>query len=702
MRKWLSFPALWIMGRLSFAWKFSVISSLFVLPIFILGYGLVDQVSQKTEQAKQEIQGLQALQHIYLLIKEAEQFRDLSILLRVDQWDQLQQQVNFSTEKTKQLLQGLEAKLVIFENAPLLARYSELSSLWLAIQEGTAGAQGGVRTQFQYYDGFVSAILVLIVDTANVSRLVLDPDQGTDLLINILTHQLHKATANMGVGRAMSSYALSQKYLSSELYDELDRVYLDLTSDAAALNATFVQLPPDYLIEIEELLGKAAKSMLDLRDSIGLNIIEAMQLDMPWPDFFEQSSEHMKNVYELANFLIPYTQSKLEQRIDALQLSVILFLACTLALLIFIFYLMWGMYFSIMRTVRHFARDAKKATNGDLTVVMQQVTHDELSLLSQGFNKMIENIREVVVLVKGTSEDVISLSNKLSDTATLSRNAINSQQEDTSQLTQEIQQIASSTTHIAGQTQSNSSLSKNINKHSTEGVQKLDQALKAIEDLIENIAHSSEAIKTLEKIGHEIEGVLTGIKEIADQTNLLALNAAIEAARAGEEGRGFAVVADEVRTLANNTVKSTQTISEKTAQFSTCIDGVVKQMEANTQSAQNTIDCANKASESLHVIFKASEDIDQSSANIASDAQKQSHLSANAKDHINTIEVSVGDSIAVVNNMVAVTNEFNSLTQQLSMLVGRFKVTDGEEIARPLVSDSQVCPPQDHGDVDLF
>ena len=161
-------------------------------------------------------------------------------------------------------------------------------------------------------------------------------------------------------------------------------------------------------------------------------------------------------------------------------------------------------------------------------------------------------------------------------------------------------------------------------------------------------------------------------------------------------------MADEVRTLANNTVKSTQTISEKTALFSSCIDGVVKQMEANTQSAQNTIECANKASESLHVIFKASEDIDQSSANIAFDAQKQSDLSSNAKDHIGTIEVSVGDSISVVNSMVAVTNEFNSLTQQLSMLVGRFKVVEGEEIARPVVSDSQVSSPQDHGDVDLF
>lgn len=327
-----------------------------------------------------------------------------------------------------------------------------------------------------------------------------------------------------------------------------------------------------------------------------------------------------------------------------------------------------------------FDADASKATNGDLTVVMQQVSNDELSLLSQGFNRMIQNIREVVVLVKGTSEDVVVLSDKLGSTAELSRRAIHSQQTDTTQLTAEVQQIATSTNDIALQTELNSTLSNTINERATEGVKKLDQALHAITELIKNIATSSEAISTLEKTGHEIEGVLSGIKEIADQTNLLALNAAIEAARAGEEGRGFAVVADEVRNLASNTVKSTEVISEKTAQFTLCIDHVVKQIQSNTASAQNTIDCANEASDALQSIFKASEDISQSSRSIALDVQQQSQLSANANEHIGTIESSVGDSIEVVNSMVAVTNEFNSLTQQLSMLVGRFKVSEGDEI----------------------
>ncbi len=249
--------------------------------------------------------------------------------------------------------------------------------------------------------------------------------------------------------------------------------------------------------------------------------------------------------------------------------AIVLFLA-----LVLIIGLAWFISTLITKNIKIVAASLSKIKDGDLTVVTQLRTRDEVGTLSRDLNDTVGSIKDIVTELKTISTDVSASSQVLSSTAErTSASAV--------EVTKTAEEIAKGASEQAEEAERGAIMTANLSEQMDELLRNTDEmqelakvALSSNESgkvsmrtlstkTVDNdkaTGRIEKAILVLDEKTKEIVNILDTITSIADQTNLLALNASIEAARAGEHGKGFAVVADEIRKLAEDSRSATEDI----------------------------------------------------------------------------------------------------------------------------------------------
>lgn len=335
-----------------------------------------------------------------------------------------------------------------------------------------------------------------------------------------------------------------------------------------------------------------------------------------------------------------------------------------------------------------------QASEGDLTGQLQINRADELGTLAKAFQKMLDNLRDMIHQINTTSQSVAATSEELSANAEEATKATQlvgqtieqvakgstNQAQSVTDIVQVIDQVGQSIQQVAAGA---GEQSKNVIT-TTEMVNNMVQKINAMAEGMDNVKQTAEqngvvaenggksvektvggmikvqeaAIETANRINdlgeqsQKIGQIIEVIDEIAEQTNLLALNAAIEAARAGEHGKGFAVVADEVRKLAERSGKATKEIALLITDIQKGTKLAIDAMQIGKTEVEQGVVIAQEAGKSLSEIVDG---VRTTGENV----HKIMGL-------INDILSGSQEVSQAVNNVAAITEENTAATEEMS------------------------------------
>jgi methyl-accepting chemotaxis protein len=312
--------------------------------------------------------------------------------------------------------------------------------------------------------------------------------------------------------------------------------------------------------------------------------------------------------------------------------------------------------------------------NGDLTVRLSTTSEDEIGELVLCFNNFIEKLQNVIKDIVETAgplaksaKRIERLSGSASDTAEQQKSLVYESKLSVEQMSAVVSEISSNAAEAASATQS-------ANLESDKGKEVVEEAVKSIKVLHENIGSSSEMVNQLQNDTNKVNVVLEVIRAIAEQTNLLALNAAIEAARAGEQGRGFAVVADEVRSLASRTQDSTQEINQILGQLQNAAENAVAGMQASINEVETSVTNTIAAGDSLLSIKDTVDTITRMNEQIATATEQQQQTSVTMVENVAQINEKAEEASTGSNDLNDVSVQLANLASELELITQQFKV----------------------------
>jgi serine phosphatase RsbU (regulator of sigma subunit) len=387
------------MSRLKFVVKFVIISSIFSLPLGLLGWALIDEINQSIQTSKHELNGIKALDHNNKLLFKVAKYRDYVTLQR----DVLLPGIiksNIVNQKIdiRNSIMDLKEQLVESEilNSAVEEQLDSLKKRWKEVSEISEGYRGTQEAKFFLYDKVVQEVEMLAKIIANESKLIYDPSPINFFLMKFFLDDIPLLSKEFGKLRAYGSYALNTESIDSYSYNLLETTDDDLIKVQSLVAANLVYLEKlnidqEFNTKASQIIEDSNKVTEYFYDNI---IIGGEDNKATWNEFFDIASEYINEIYLFSDRVLPRIKNNLNEEIRRQEEKLFYFISLSLLLYFLVTYLVIGMYYSLKFTIEDFSEKSDKLAHGDLSVQIELKTRDELSKFINAFNLMASQLKE--------------------------------------------------------------------------------------------------------------------------------------------------------------------------------------------------------------------------------------------------------------------------------------------------------------------
>lgn len=600
--KFILSPGVWMMKRMSFTVKFSLISLMFLLPIGGLSYIVFSDANRSIKTLDASIGGVDVLSDMMGLYSDLIDYRDYKAMARVLDNKEMAKIASDLESKITKDLRLLAEQRFNFSNSDAFEEGVESAyEEWVRVTEEDAYHQA-MDSQFDHQAAFPEEFRGLMSNLVGLAKIDQELSSKEKAELKFAVQEIPGVLSTYGKARAFGSYSLDRQQLNSNMATILNGVFDEMTEKETAITQGLNELSssaPDFVKAHQDQFDRIAKATGGLKIQLEDDVIMPYRLTRPWKEFDATFRGEMEALSSLGDEALSNISRSMKTSLENKEDTRRLIAGGMILTLILALYGYMAFFAYVNGTISRFSENAKKLASGDLSAKLTDDSRDELGKLAESFNGMSSNIRDLLTTMVDQAKSANDETANVKSQAEESMEAFSAQEIRIAHLLESIEQMAAAVAEVAQSTQGAADAATTASQKASSSQEVVSISVETINELEKIIKDSVSQIEKVRSDSESISQVVNEIQAIAEQTNLLALNAAIEAARAGENGRGFAVVADEVRSLSQRTQKSTKDIESMIINLQSGVSDSVSMMSKTSSSTQKTVEQSRSLIEAL-------------------------------------------------------------------------------------------------------